>query len=326
MKNIFWFFLITIPLFANAENTVSNQELNVQNEAIQSSSTSGKDWFNTPGSCQFLKSLLYGYNGNTDRNPTSVPMVFTNNFCYAYRLTTQNTFPQEMMSDISSEVERHFNVIEHNFKEVSTDPINMVSAQSGAGVRSINSKVKGYLRLRINGRVAANGDIPITINNFDVETVGHLRKYQLGLPINIYAKVAFKNISVQGIYNVYDQRFTGLPNFSQYTPSVTVDVKLPWLFDLLDKLTPGIFDKMYEEFARIVTDVFEFIGVDMGEDIPEVIAHNAQLLPHSLSSITPLNNYRPGDQVYLEMELQRGYAFIKDNNTSYLVITLPLML
>ncbi|USD29911.1 hypothetical protein J8Z24_07525 [Pseudoalteromonas sp. SCSIO 43201] len=118
---------------------------------------------------------------------------------------------------------------------------------------------------------------------------------------------------------MFDQRFTGIPNFVQYKPSVDVDVQLPWLFRLIDELTPGIFDSMYERFALVVTYIFELIGIEMGRDIPTIIAHNSQLLRQSFTPITALRDYGVGDHVYLDMEASRNWVYIKDKNTTYVV-------
>lgn len=94
---------------------------------------------------------------------------------------------------------------------------------------------------------------------------------------------------------------------------------------MIDTLTPGIFDKLYTEFSRIVIDVFEFLGVDMSEDIPQVIKHNAQLINSGVVLLKGLDTLRPGDTANLEMEVTRGHLRIKDGRTSFYVFAIPML-
>lgn len=323
MKNILSTLLLsvslTFSLVVSAETHTDSTSDVLAPSSFPSLPDIDRQWRNKSDSCRYVAGHSYGLPHNDNMEGVNVPMVIHENECYVRGLTTQGTFPDDLRAQLGAEVDQHFQVIEHNFSEISTDAINKVAAQSGTRVRNIKSKVKTAMRLFIDGIVNANGDVPVFITGFDVETVGHLRKYQLGLPINVYVKLGYKNISVKGTYNVFDQRFTGIPNFAQYQPSVDVDVKLPWLFRLIDELTPGIFDSMYERFARVVTDIFEFIGIEMSQEIPTIISHNIQLLPQSFTPITALRDYGVGDHVYLDMEAFRSWVYVKDKNTTYVV-------
>ncbi|NUZ12680.1 hypothetical protein HUZ36_18005 [Pseudoalteromonas sp. McH1-7] len=323
MKNILSMLLLSvslsIPLLVSAEShTLSTPAAFTQN-SFPSLPTIDRRWQDKSDSCRYVAGHSYGLPHNDNMEGVNVPMVIHENECYVRGLTTQSTFPDELRAQLGAEVDQHFQVVEHNFSEISTDAINEIAAESDTRVRNIKSKVQSPMRLFIDGIVNAHGDVPVFITGFDIETVGHLRKYQLGLPINVYVKLSYKNISVKGTYNVFDQRFTGIPNFVQYKPSVDVDVQLPWLFRLIDELTPGIFDSMYERFALVVTYIFELIGIEMGRDIPTIIAHNSQLLRQSFTPITALRDYGVGDHVYLDMEASRNWVYIKDKNTTYVV-------
>ncbi|KJY91605.1 hypothetical protein CWB89_16440 [Pseudoalteromonas piscicida] len=319
MKNILLMLLLSAPFFVSAESQALNNPATLAQNSFPPLPDIDRQWRDKSDSCHYVAGHSYGLPHNDYMEGVNVPMVIHENECYVYGLTTQRTFPNDLRAQLAVEVDQHFQVVEHNFSEISTDAINMAAAQSGTRVRKIKSKVQRPMRLFIDGVVNANGDVPVFITGFDVETVGHLRKYQLGLPINVYVKLGYKNISVKGTYNVFDQRFTGMPNFAQYQPSVDVDVKLPWLFRLIDDLTPGIFDSMYERFARVVSDIFEFIGIEMSQDIPTIITHNVQLLPQSLTPIIALSEYGAGDHVYLDMEVSRNSVYVKDKNTTYVV-------
>ncbi|PCK31419.1 hypothetical protein [Pseudoalteromonas piscicida] len=285
------------------------------------------DWFNAPSqSCGQIRSMLYRrHPGNDHLTPVSVPVIYTGGECWSTGRTTSSQGPKTMYDEVSAIIHQQFSTVEHNYKELTTDIVNNIAAQSSSTKVKHTTSLYGTMHMKIAGRVNAQNKVPVLIDGFDLRSYAKFRKKQLGMNIYIHVYTNNENVTIKGKYDVRTQQLELDPLISSFKPVVTTEVELPWILDLIDTLTPGIFDKLYTEFSRIVIDVFEFLGVDMSEDIPQVIKHNAQLINSGVVPLKGLDHLRPGDTANLEMEVMRGHLRIKDGRTSFYLFAVPML-
>ncbi|NUZ10745.1 hypothetical protein HUZ36_08135 [Pseudoalteromonas sp. McH1-7] len=284
-------------------------------------------WFNAQSqTCRQIRSMLYyRHPGNDHLTPVSVPVIYTGGECWSTGRTTSSQGPKAMYDQVSAIIHQQFSNVEHNYKELTTDIVNTVAAQASATKVSHTTNLFGTMHMKIAGRVDGQNKVPVLIDGFDLKSYAKFRKKQLGMNIYIHVHINNENVTIKGKYDVRTQQLELDPLISSFKPVVTTEVELPWILDLMDRLTPGIFDKLYTEFSRIVIDVFEFLGVDMSEDIPQVIKHNVQLIGAGTVPLKGLDNLRPGDTANLEMEVMRGHLRIKDGQTSFYVFAVPML-
>ncbi|MBQ4862473.1 hypothetical protein J8L98_12315 [Pseudoalteromonas sp. MMG013] len=319
MKYAVMALLLASPLlFANS----STNDLDTQQSSstFVSSSTTGSSmhdliYTNHSASCIEVQETAFDPGDPIFMFPYFHPLVINNGECYIRGLTTSDQSIDDMYNEVHPIARTQVSIIETNFKEIGTQIVNNVSAQTGARVKGIDAKFIGEATIRIQGRVDSQGNVPITASGFEVLTQGKLKKYQLRLPVRFTVNIKYSNILLKGQYNIYSRNLSIDPAKSSFQPKVDVDVNLPFLFELFEQLTPKIFDKLYEEFGRIVIDVFEFLGVDMTQDIPAAIQHHANLSTVNFVPITALDNKRVGDAVQYTMKFSKAGVQFKDANS-----------
>lgn len=223
---------------------------------------------------------------------------------------------QSTYNAIMGQVLPQFRRVESNYKELITQFIYNAAAQADANVKNISANMTGLMKMRIDGVVDSQGYVPVTFSNFGMHGVGKLRKYQLGMKIHIYINIKYNNLVVKGKYNVHTGQLIATPSISSYQPEVYTKVKLPFFLKILDDLIPEIFNKLQTEFGRIVTDVFEFFGVDMSQSIPQAIQHIVNIEPETFVQIKPLNGYNVGEHVLYELNVRRGFVSMKDGDNT----------
>ncbi|CAM3796495.1 MULTISPECIES: hypothetical protein [Pseudoalteromonas] len=324
MKSLL-FGLLTLGIVTSAQ--ASQPESQLEPQFSTQSMTGDFAWFNAPSqTCSRIRSMMYyRHPGNDHLTPISVPVIYTGGECWSTGRTTSSQGPKEMYTQVSDIIHQQFSNVEHNYKELTTDIVNNIAAQSSSNKVSHTTSLYGTMHMKIAGRVDAQNKVPVLIDGFDLKSYAKFRKKQLGMNIYIHVYINNENVTIKGKYDVRTQQLELDPLISSFKPVVTTKVDLPWILDLIDTLTPGIFDKLYTEFSRIVIDVFEFLGVDMSEDIPQVIKHNAQLINSGVVPLKGLDTLRPGDTANLEMEVTRGHLRIKDGHTSFYVFAIPML-
>ncbi|MBE0367789.1 hypothetical protein [Pseudoalteromonas aurantia] len=322
-----WLLALSINVFAleSNESNYKNNDLAINNspQAI----TGDFDWYRAnSASCRTIRSMIFHRHPGTEHlTPVAVPVIYTGGNCWAAGRTTSTDAPKVMYDEVSDIIRRQFATVEHNFKEVSTDIVNNIAAQSDMSIRSHSAYIEDSMTLKINGQVDAQGNVPVSIEGFDVIAKSKLRKTQLGLRIYLHVEIKYADVRITGKYNVHTQQMVLNPQLSNFRPDVKTEVDLPWIIDLINDLTPEIFNQLYTEFSRMVIDVFEFVGVDMSIEVKEVIKHNVKFISQSIVPIRELDNRRAGDSIRLEMEFKRGYLKVKDSNTSYMMFALPML-
>ncbi|MBE0370460.1 hypothetical protein [Pseudoalteromonas aurantia] len=305
---------------SHLDNHLETLNINAKNfedvATLTRATTSGVSW--DSASCRDLTSNI----GGDDMPYYPVILVNSNNEC-AVGLHGSGSPVIDMYTSVMAEINPQIDLVEHNFKEMITQFVNNAAAQADANVKNVSADLTGIMKMRIDGIVDSQGYVPVTFSNFGIHGIGKLRKYQLGMKIDIYINIKYNNLTMKGKYNVHTGQLIANPDISSYQPEVSTKVKLPFFLRILDAITPEIFYKLQTEFGRVVTDIFEFLGVDMSRDIPQAVQHVANLIPDTVVEIKPLNQYKVGDHAFYEININRRYASLSDgHNTTVMQIVL----
>ncbi|MBE0370461.1 hypothetical protein [Pseudoalteromonas aurantia] len=286
----------------------------VKPTSTQSVSTSSITW-DSP-SCRRATANI----GTGSHNIIPMVLMNSNGEC----LISPNGAPREAYEQFANQINPQIDKLEHNFKEMITQFVNNAAAQADANVKNISAELDGPMKMSINGVVDADGFVPVTFSNFNIHGVGKLRKYQLGLRIHIYIHIKYNNMVVKGKYNVFTNELIPEHNISSFQPEVYSDVDLPWLFAIIDAITPAIFEKLNIEFNRVVTDIFEFFGVDMSQDIPKAVQHVADIIPSTIIPIKALEDSRVGERVSYTISVDRTFAALSDGQNTTTMQLVPV--
>ncbi|MBE0368305.1 hypothetical protein [Pseudoalteromonas aurantia] len=239
-------------------------------------------------------------------------MLMTNGECYINGLTTNDAAIDGMLQDIYEPAMDQFSLIRQNFQEINTQIVNNIAYESDGKISKIDTTIVGDIVISIDGVVNSNGDVPVKIHGFDAVTVGKITKKILFSNVHIYPKITYASVNLKGRYNIHNRTLNIDSNLSNFRPDVAVDVDIPSFLDLLDRLTPKIFETLQREFGRIVIDVFKFVGVDVINKAPQAVQHNVTVSNSSIVPITQLDSYQSGDRVKMDIILSWGQVRLVD--------------
>lgn len=237
------------------------------------------------------------------------PVLISNRECYVQGITTADGYPKQIYDELRAVAAEQTGYILNNFKEGMTQEFYNFQANANMDrIVRLDAQYNGSIHLLIDGTVDAEGFVPVTFDNFGLEANAKMTDSV----VNLYVTFRLDDMKLYGKYNVFTKRLYAHPEREKLVPVVTVDVKLPYILKVLDKLTPKIIKKLQEEAKRLVSRIVESLGFDMAVKVPEAIQYNANIRPDVLVPIRALENKNVGDRVFLEMTLSHGGVTIRD--------------
>jgi hypothetical protein len=262
-------------------------------------------------SCDYVKEVAVYSLSNCTMNPQEVPVLVSKNQCLVRGLTTVLELPNQVRQDLLPLITAPLDQIEHNFTEMMTPAIYQTQAEIGADkVERISSTVYGDLRLTIDGVVAANGDVPVRIDNFSIEVIGKMKQSVASL----YLKMRLDQVEIQGVYNIFNGQLTAVQDASRAQPQVSMDVNIPFIFKLFQKLQPKILQKIQAEVERLANRIARIAGIQLTDAPPAAIAYHARINPSVLLPIKALQNQPVGSYVKYQISGNRYAVTVKDDS------------
>lgn len=248
------------------------------------------------------------------------PVLISNRECYVQGITTGDSYPRQIYDELHSVAAEQTGYILNNFKEGMTQEFYNFQANANMDkIVRLDAQYNGSIHLLIDGTVDAEGFVPVTFDNFGLEANAKMTDSI----INLYVTFRLDDMKLYGKYNVFTKRMYAQPGREKLNPVVTVDVKLPYILKVLDKITPKIIKTLQEEAQRLVTRIVESLGFDMAVKVPEAVQYNANFRPDVIVPIRALENKNVGDRVFLEMTLSHGGVTIRDHQSDIQVFQAP---
>lgn len=246
------------------------------------------------------------------------PLIISGGQCHAEGVTTFSDYPTLMQRDFLALASAQTSYIENNYREMISQSIYDIQASEGLDrVNSINAYVLGEVQMQIQGVVAADGTVPVLLNGFHLRGVGELKKW----PATVRVFLTLNNVEIQGFYNVITHQLHALPDLSKAEPEVSHQVDVPFIFKLLQSLTPNIIRKLQAELGRFSVRLSNALGV--GEVLPARIIYNANIQPGVLIPLRGLEGKQPGDSVNLSISFNHRLLEYKDPNAYFAAAQFP---
>lgn len=231
-------------------------------------------------------------------HPHSIPLLLSQGQCHVTRLTTPLDFPEQLYRELMPVNLNIIGHIETNFREmISQEMYNIQAAEGLDKVERISAEMLGDLRFTVDGVIDTNGNVDVVLDGFSLEAVGKMRQSVA----KIYIKMKFNNIRIQGTYNIYTGQLLAVPAMSGMQPEISHEVSVPFVFKVLQKLTPKILLKLSGELENLANKIVRAVGGKITEDIPTVVQHQAAINPAVLLPVKNLQNGQPGAAIRYQL-------------------------
>ncbi len=246
------------------------------------------------------------------------PLIISGGQCHAEGVTTLSDYPTLMQRDFLALASAQTSYIENNYKEMISQSIYDIQANEGLDrVSSINAYVLGEVQMQVEGFVAADGTVPVLLNGFHLQGIGELKKW----PATVRVFLTLNNVEIRGFYNVLSRQLQAIPDLSKAEPQVSHHVDVPFIFKLLNTLTPNIIRKLQAELGRFSVRLSNALGV--GEALPARIIYNANIQPGVLVPLRGLEGKQPGDSVSLKISFNHRLLEYKDPHAYFAAAQFP---
>ncbi|WP_348729710.1 hypothetical protein [Rheinheimera texasensis] len=271
-------------------------------------------------SCSKVNANIVDTLKTSPKNYVIRPVLISNRECYVQGITTRDSFPNQVYDELHSVAAEQTSYILDNFRESMTQEFYNFQANANMDkIVRLDAQYNGSIHLLINGTVDNEGFVPVIFDNFGLEANAKMTDSV----VNLYVTFRLDDMKLYGKYNVFTKRLYAHPDRDKLNPVVTVDVKLPYILKVLDRLTPQIIKKLQEEAKRLVSRIVESLGFDMAVKVPEAVRYNANIRPDVLVPIRALDGKNVGDSVFLEMTLGHGAVTVRDNQSDIRIFKAP---
>ncbi|ALZ75063.1 hypothetical protein [Rheinheimera sp. F8] len=246
------------------------------------------------------------------------PLIISGGQCHAEGVTTLSDYPTLMHRDFMALASLQTSYIENNYKEMISQSIYDIQASEGFDrVSSINAYVQGEVQMKVLGVVAADGTVPVLLNGFGLQGIGELKKW----PATVRIFLTLNDVEIRGHYNVMTGQLQAIPDLSTAQPQISQQVDVPFVFKLLNKLTPNIIRKLQAELGRFSVRLSNALGID--EELPARIIYNANIQPGVLTPLQGLQGKQPGDMINLQISFNHHLLEYKDPNAYFAAAQFP---
>ncbi|ALZ74573.1 hypothetical protein ATY27_01570 [Rheinheimera sp. F8] len=288
--------------------------------ALSTAATSSASGIPQTQSCVKVKAYIVDPLKTKPKEYEMWPVLISNRECHVQGITTRDSYPKQIYNELHSVAAEQTSYIVDNFRESMTQEFYNFQANANMDkIVRLDARYNGSIHLLIDGIVDNEGFVPVTFDNFGLEANAKMTDSI----INLYVTFRLDDMKLYGKYNVFTKRLYAQPGREKLNPVVTVDVKLPYILKVLDKITPKIIKKLQEEAQRLVTRIVESLGFDMAVKVPEAVQYNANYRPDVIVPIRALENKNVGDRIFLEMTLSHGGVTIRDNQSDIQVFQAP---
>jgi hypothetical protein len=246
------------------------------------------------------------------------PLIISGGQCHAEGVTTLSDYPTLMHRDFMALASLQTSYIENNYKEMISQSIYDIQASEGFDrVSSINAHVQGEVQMQVQGVVATDGTVPVLLHGFGLQGIGELKKW----PATVRIFLTLSNVEIRGHYNVISGQLQAIPDLSTAEPQVSHQVDVPFIFKLLNKLTPNIIRKLQAELGRFSLRLSKALGID--DELPARIIYNANIQPGVLTPLQGLQGKQPGDSINLLISFNHRQLEYKDPNAYFAATLFP---